>query len=118
MSLIDCEIIFCVGLDILFPIPNIRSLLRSAIRGIDMAYGGIIMSLRVPKQHSSDTHERQVLWVLIKIKDFPFVIIIHSMLTVIPHHSHLIPARHSLDQQIFRQIAHLELVGKLPSRQR
>lgn len=28
---------FCIGLDILFPIPNIRSLFKSAIRGIDIA---------------------------------------------------------------------------------
>jgi hypothetical protein len=52
-----------MGLDILFPMPNIRSLLRSAIRGIDIAYGGIIISLRVPKPHSSGTRERQVLCV-------------------------------------------------------
>lgn len=59
--LFNCEVMFCMGLDILFPIPNIRSLLRSAMRGIDMAYGGIIISLRVPKPHSSGTRERQVL---------------------------------------------------------
>lgn len=35
--LYSCEVIFNVGFDILLPIPNIRSLLRSAIRGIDMA---------------------------------------------------------------------------------
>jgi hypothetical protein len=35
--LFNCEVILCIGLDILFPIPNIRSLLRSAIRGIEMA---------------------------------------------------------------------------------
>ena len=52
---------FCIGLDRLFPIPNIRSLLRSAIRGIDIAYGGIIISLNVPKPHSSGARERQVL---------------------------------------------------------
>ena len=37
--------------------------------------------------------------------------------TVTPHHSHLIPARHSLDQQVFLHTAHFELVGRLPSRQ-
>jgi hypothetical protein len=56
-------VIFCMGLDILFPMPNIRSLFRSAIRGIDMAYGGIIISLRVPKPHSSGTRARQILCV-------------------------------------------------------
>jgi hypothetical protein len=58
--------VFCIVFDIFFPIPNIRSLLRSAIRGIDIAYGGIIISLNVPKPHSSGTRERQVLCVYIK----------------------------------------------------
>lgn len=40
-----------------------------------------------------------------------------GIFTVIPHHSHRMPARHSLDQQVFRQTAHLEFVGKFPSRQ-
>ena len=37
--------------------------------------------------------------------------------TVIPHHSHRIPARHSLDQQVFRHLTHFEFVGRFPSRQ-
>ncbi len=55
--------VFAMALDILFPIPNIRSLFKSAIRGIDIAYGGIMISLNVPKPHSSGTRERQVLCV-------------------------------------------------------
>jgi len=39
------------------------------------------------------------------------------MLTVIPHHSQRNPARHSADQQVFLHTAHLELPGRLPSRQ-
>lgn len=37
--------------------------------------------------------------------------------TVTPHHSHLIPARHSDDQQVFLHATHLEFGGRLPSRQ-
>jgi hypothetical protein len=80
------------------------------------------MSLNVPKPHSSGMRERQVLCVYNskkkKKKNFCFLIeIIYSILTVIPHHSHLIPARHSLDQHVFRHMAHFEFVGKFPSRQ-
>lgn len=37
------------------------------------------------------------------------------VLTVRPHHWHLIPMRHSADQQLFRHFAHLELLGRFPS---
>lgn len=40
-----------------------------------------------------------------------------SQLTVMPHHWHLYPARHSEAQQVFLHTAHFELFGKLPSLQ-
>ena len=39
------------------------------------------------------------------------------VLTVTPHHSHLMPAIHSDDQQVFLQATHLELAGRFPSLQ-
>jgi hypothetical protein len=51
-----------------------------------------------------------------EIFHFPFFIS-DQIRTVIPHHSHRIPARHSLDQHVFLHMAHLEFVGKFPSRQ-
>lgn len=36
-------------LEMLFPMPNMRSLFKSAIRGMEIADGGIIMSRKVPK---------------------------------------------------------------------
>jgi len=39
------------------------------------------------------------------------------MLTVTPHHSHLMPDKHSDDQHVFLQARHLELAGKFPSLQ-
>ena len=50
-------------LEMLFPMPNIRSLFRSAIRGMEIADGGMMISRRVPKLHSSGARERQVLCV-------------------------------------------------------
>lgn len=38
-------------------------------------------------------------------------------LTVTPHHSHRMPARHSDDQHVFLQETHFELAGKFPSLQ-
>lgn len=52
-----------IALEMLFPMPNMRSLFKSAIRGMEIADGGIMMSRRVPKVHSSGARERQVLCV-------------------------------------------------------
>jgi len=40
-----------------------------------------------------------------------------DQLTVSPHHSHLMPAKHSDDQHVFLHARHFELAGRLPSLQ-
>ena len=43
------------------------------------------------------------------------VAIFNKILTVIPHHWHRTPVRHSADQHDLRHLTHLELFGKFPS---
>lgn len=50
-------------------------------------------------------------------KGIQFNLNVFIKLTVTPHHSQRIPARHSDDQQVFLQATHLEFGGRLPSRQ-
>lgn len=82
----------------LFWKPNMVSLLTS-IRGTDTAYGGIMMSRRLPKLHSSTSFWR------------------HMLCVVMPHHSHFMPAKHSDVQHVFLHTTHFEFDGRLPSRQ-
>ena len=40
----------------------------------------------------------------------------HEVWAVIPHQQHLMPVRQSPEEQVFRQLAHLEFGGRFPSR--
>lgn len=55
---------------------------------------------------------------LVGIKNsWEFQDVSNDFLTVIPHHSHLKPDKHSVVQQFFLHRAHFESLGRLPSRQ-
>ena len=66
---------------------------------MDTQYGGSMILCRWPKLHSAGKF------------------LTHPGWEVQPHHSHLMPDRHSADQQALLQAWHFELLGRFPSLQ-
>jgi len=101
--------------------------LANCVLGMEMADGGKNIGSRIPNWHTDwlfGKMAKQLEWAYewetntFSHKHVNFtskVSYIYIYLTVIPHHWHLIPVRHSADQHVLRHLIHFELLGRLPS---